>query len=78
MDARYGFHIGKFKDRLAKVTWTLCPAGRYYTSDDGYDIQDNEGIAICAIIDPKARVLIPFMPMTDGEVNMYRNALEEK
>ena len=78
LDARYGFHIDKFKDRLAKVTWTLYPAGRYYTSDDGFDIQDNEQINICAIIDPEARILVPFMPMTDGEENMYRNALEER
>ena len=63
LQAPYGLQIGPYKRGRAKVRWTLCPAGQYYTADrDGFDMQDNEEINIHAIIDRKGCVVQPFQP----------------
>ena len=70
--APYDFRIGHYDGGLAKVTWTLYPAGQYYTSDGGYDIEDNQEIKVHALIDSWARVLVPFTPMTNDEEMCFR------
>lgn len=70
--APYDFIIGKYKQGLAKVSWTLYPEGMYYTSDQGYAVEFNEEIVIHALIDSKARVIVPFQPMDQHQENGYR------
>ena len=70
--APYDFIIGKYEHGIAKVSWTLYPEGMYYTSDQGYAVEFNEEIVIHALIDSKARVIVPFQPMDQHQENCYR------
>ena len=59
----YGLVVGPYRRGLAKVTWALCPTGKYYTTDrDGFDMQDNEENSNHAIIDKKGRIVKRFQP----------------
>lgn len=59
----YGLVIDPYIRGLAKVTWTLCPAGQYYNTDeDGFDRQYNEESIIHAIINKKGYIVQRFQP----------------
>ena len=70
--APYDFTIGKYEQGIAKVSWTLYPAGMYYTSDQGYDVEFNEETVVHALIDTKARIIVPFQPMDQNQENSFR------
>jgi hypothetical protein len=75
LSARYVFKIGPFIKGLSMVEWMLCPAGLYHTDDEGFDMEDVKEVYICAIINKKGKIIVPFQPMTSYEADRYRQSI---
>ena len=54
------FAIGKFKNGVALVEWTLYPDGQYFMDEDGYGMEDNDESVLYGFIDTHANVVVPF------------------
>lgn len=54
--------VSDFKDGKARVVWMLYPDGRYFADEDGFGMEDNDGLDVAAIIDKHAHVVSPFRP----------------
>lgn len=54
--------VCNFENGKARVTWMLYPDGRYFADEDGFGMDDNDELTVCAIIDKHAHVLSPFRP----------------
>lgn len=78
MYARYGFNIGRFKNGLALVNWTLYPDGQYFADEDGYGMEDNGPTVVYAFINRQGRVVIPFQPMTSDQIRRFQGAPPKK
>lgn len=48
------FAVGKFKDGVTLVEWTLYPDGGYFMDEDGYGMEDNEESVLYGFIDTHA------------------------
>lgn len=70
------FAIGKFKNGVALVEWTLYPDGRYFMDEDGYGMEDNEESKLYGFIDKKAHVVIPFQAKGWEELERQRPEAE--
>ena len=67
-----------FRDGICCLCWMLHPDGRYYADEDGYGMEDDEEENIYCIIDKDLRILIPWQPMTDGEMGERMREAREK
>jgi len=56
----YAFGITDYKDGVAQVEWMLYPDGRYFADEDGFGMEDNDEVYICATIDTECRVVVKF------------------
>jgi len=65
-DAPYGFHIEGFRSRVAFISWTLYPDGRFFEDEDGFGGENCNDETVYAYIDENLNVVIPFQTM-DGE-----------
>ena len=70
------FAIGKFKNGVALVEWTLYPDGRYFMDEDGYGMEDNDESKLYGFIDTKAHVVIPFQAKGWAELEKQRKKAE--
>ena len=57
-----------FSDGVCCLCWMLHPDGRYYADEDGFGMEDDDEETIYCIIDSNLRIVIPWQPMTDGEM----------
>lgn len=71
------FAVGKFKNGVALVEWTLYPDGRYFMDEDGYGMEDNDESVIYGFIDRKARVVVPFQAKSWKELELQRPEAEK-
>ena len=53
---------------FAAFAGCFYPDGRYFADEDGYGMEDNEEENVYCIIDSNLRIVIPWQPMTDGEM----------
>ena len=60
LHASYAFGITDYKDGVAQVEWMLYPDGRYFADEDGFGMEDNDEVYICATIDTECRVVVKF------------------
>lgn len=74
-----GLSIGDYRDGVARVDWMLYPDGRYFADEDGFGMEDNDEVNICAYIDTECKVLVKFQDMEDPEKskNLYQEALRK-
>lgn len=72
------FAIGKFKNGVALVEWTLYPDGRYFMDEDGYGMEDNDESVLYGFIDTNARVVIPFQVKGCDEMGKQRPEAERR
>lgn len=66
------FAVGKFKDGVALVEWTLYPDGRYFMDEDGFGMEDNDESVLYGFIDTHARVVVPFQAKPWNELEKQR------
>ena len=67
-----------FRDGVCCLCWMLYPDGRYFADEDGYGMEDNEEENVYCIIDSNLRIVIPWQPMTDGEMAEKMREAREK
>lgn len=60
MVARYGFCVNNYRDGMVCVSWTLRPDGRYWSDSGGFGGTNDEEIELCALIDRRGRIVVPF------------------
>lgn len=79
LQACYYFGIEDYKDGVACVNWMLYPDGRYFADEDGFGMEDNDEVNICAYIDTKCRVVVKFQEMEDPEKRkkLYQEAIKK-
>lgn len=59
--ARFTVRFRKFgEDGLAELFWTVQPDGRYWADDDGFGMEDDMEIVLCAKIDKNGQFVTPF------------------
>lgn len=76
LKACYYFGVGDYKDGIARVDWMLYPDGRYFADEDGFGMEDNDEVNVCAYIDTECKVLVKFQDMEDPEKSrlLYQEA----
>ena len=67
------FSVGKFKDGVALVEWTLYPDGQYFMDEDGFGMEDNDESVLFGFIDTNANVVIPFQAKSWEEMDKRRS-----
>lgn len=72
------FVVGKFKNDVALVVWTLYPDGMFFMDEDGYGMEHNEESVLYGFIDRKARVVVPFQAKSWKEIENLRAEAEKK
>lgn len=70
------FSIGKFKNGVAIVEWTLYPDGQYFMDEDGYGMEFNDASVLYGYIDRKGTVVIPFQAKGWNEMSKLRPEAE--
>ena len=58
--ALYRFWVYEFQSGRARVSWTVCPDGRFFADEDGFGGEDYNELTVQAVINRKGEVLIPF------------------
>lgn len=58
--ALYRFWVYEFQSGRARVSWTVCPDGRFFADEDGFGGEDYNELTVQAVINRKGKVLIPF------------------
>ncbi|MCD8022031.1 MAG: hypothetical protein LUF30_03325, partial [Lachnospiraceae bacterium] len=48
------------EDGLAEFFWMVQPDGRYWADDDGFGMENDMEIMLCAKIDKTGRFITPF------------------
>ena len=57
--------VGRFKDGLCAISWTLYPDGRYFADEDGFGMEDNDEEEVYAIMNTDLNIVEPFRPIKD-------------
>lgn len=75
---RVNFYFGfdEFKNGVTYVTWTIQPDGQFYADSGGFGITNDQEINLYAFIDKDANILIPFQPMDEMLLALYRKQAE--
>ena len=57
-----------FHNGVCCLCWMLHPDGRYYADENGYGMEDDDEENIYCIINSDLRIVIPWQPMTEGQM----------
>jgi len=58
---RFTIHYNKFRDNgLAEFFWMVQPDGRYWADDDGFGMENDSEIVLCAEFDQTGKFVTPF------------------
>lgn len=61
----YPSFIHYFVNGVAKVSWQLCPDGRYHMDSDGFGMTGDEEVEVYGFIDQNAKVVVKFRYVED-------------
>lgn len=67
------FSVGKFKDGVALVEWTLYPDGMYFMDEDGYGGEDNKASILYGYINRYGRLVERFQAKSREQMERMRD-----
>lgn len=72
LNVPYYFGVNEFRDGVASVSWMLQPDSCCHADEQGFGMDDDEEINLCAFVDTRANIVIPFQVKSWEEIEALR------